>query len=176
MGFFSRPLAADLRPRESGFQDHFVLPSAVELDSEAYPEFHGVEGGPSAVRSNTGELFQDTAPEYAGQYELSYLNQPGTVGSLASLVPAAGSSDLSAPRDSGGVPGTNRAIHSTGPVDGLPEGWTGSRTALHQAQTQSAGPVTGGPDYGQTLTAAYYSAAQANFSQAQAEAAMVAAQ
>ena len=81
------------------------------------------------------------------------------------------------PRDAGGVPGTNRAIHSVGPVDGVPgDGWSGSRTALHQSQTQSAGPVTGGPDYGQSLTAAYYSAAQTNFSQAQAEAGMVAAQ
>jgi hypothetical protein len=40
---------------------------------------------------------------------------------------------------------------------------------------QANGPVAGGPDYGHSLTAAYYSAAQANFSQAQAEAGMVAA-
>jgi len=171
MGWFSRPLAADLRPREYGTPDHYVLPSAVELDSTAYPEFHGVEGGPSALRANTAEVFQDAAPEYAGQYELGYLNQPGTVPTNASLY-----QDLTVPRDSGGVPGTNRAIHSIGPVGGLPgDGWTGSRAALHAPQTQSGGPVTGGPDYGQTLTAAYYSAAQANFSQAQAEAAMVAA-
>jgi hypothetical protein len=172
MGWFSRPLAADLRPREYGTPDHFILPSHVELDSTAYPEFHGVEDGPSAVRSNSGELFQAMAPEYAGQYELGYLNQPGTVPTDASLY-----QDLAAPRDAGGVPGTNRTIHSIGPVDGTPDtGWSGSRTALHAPQTQSQGPVTGGPDYGQTLTAAYYSAAQANFSQAQAESAMVAAQ
>jgi hypothetical protein len=35
--------------------------------------------------------------------------------------------------------------------------------------------VTGGPDYGHTLNAAYYAQAQAQFSLAQAEAAMVAA-
>lgn len=172
MGWFSRPLAADLRPREYGTPDHYVLPSAVELDSTGYPEFHGVEGGPAALRANTAEVFQSDAPEYAGVYELGYLNQAGTMPTDASLY-----QDLSAPRDAGGVPGTNRIIHSMGPVDGSPDsGWSGSRTALHAPQTQAMGPVTGGPDYGQTLTAAYYSAAQANFSQAQAESAMVAAQ
>lgn len=176
MGWFSRPLASDLRPREYGTPDHFILPSAVELGSTAYPEFHGIEDGPSALRSNTGEVFQADNPEYAGRYELGYLEQPGAISSLASIAPAPGSSDLTVARDAGGVPGTNRAIHSVGPVDGLlSDAWSGSRTALHAPQPQAHGPVTGGPDYGQSLTAAYYSAAQANFSQAQAEAAMVAA-
>lgn len=176
MGWFTRSLPTDLRPREYGTPDHFVLPSAVELDSTAYPEFHGVEGSPAALVGNSAEVFQADAPEYAGRYELGFLNQPGTISTLSSVVPAAGSSDLLVARDSGGVPGTNRIIHSVGPVDGnLSDGWTGSRADLHTPLVSTNGPVTGGPDYGQTLTAAYYSAAQANFSQAQAEAAMVAA-
>lgn len=176
MGWFKRSLPQDLRPREYGTADHFVLPSAVELDSTSYPVFHGIEGGPASLAGNVMDLAQDTAPEYAGTYELGYLNQPGQVTSLASLVPAAGSSDLTAPRDAGGVAGTNRIIHSVGPVDGVvSDGWTGSRADLHAPQVQANGPVAGGPDYGHSLTAAYYSAAQANFSQAQAEAAMVAA-
>jgi len=176
LGWFKRSLPQDLRPREYGTPDHFVLPSAVELDSAAYPVLHGVEGGPAALVGNSAEVFQADAPEYAGQYELGFLNQPGTVASLASMVPAPGSSDLVAPRDAGGVPGTNRIIHSVGPVDGvLSDGWTGSRADLHTPAPALNGPVSGGPDYGQTLTAAYYASAQANFSQAQAEAAMVAA-
>lgn len=177
MAWFKRPLAQDLRPREYGTPDHFVLPSAVELGSTAYPVFHGVEGGISPVVSNTGEVFQADNPEYAGKYELGYLNQPGLVSELASLNPAPGSADLAVPRFAGGVPGTNRIIHSVGPVDGvLSDQFSGSNTKLHAPNMQANGPVTGGPDYGQSLTAAYYSAAQANFSQAQAEASMVAAQ
>lgn len=177
MGWFSKPLASDLRPREYGRPtEGFDFPNTVELDSVAYPEFHGVEDGPSAYRSNTGEAFQHENPEYAGQYELGYLAQPGTMPSTAYLAPAPGSQDLTAPRDSGGVPGTNRVIHSIGPVDGtVSDDWTGSRTGLHAPRVQANGPVAGGPDYGHSLTAAYYSAAQANFSQAQAEAGMVAA-
>lgn len=172
MGFFSRPLAADLRPREYGRpSEGFDFPATVDLDSVSYPEFHGIEDGPSALRSTTGEAFQASNPEYAGVYEPGFLDQPGVMPAVAQLP-----QDLVVPRDAGGVPGTNRAIHARGPVDGvISDAYTGTRAGLHSPQLQAAGPVVGGPDYGHTLNAAYYSAAQANYSQAAAEAGMVAA-
>lgn len=177
MGWFSRPLSTDLRPREFGHPgEGFDFPATVDLDSVAYPEFHGIGGGPSALRSTTGDVFQDAAPEFAGVYEPGFLAQPGALPAVATLAPAPGSQDLMMPRDTGGVPGTNRIIHARGPVDGaLSDQWTGTRETLHAPALQAHGPVVGGPDYGHTLTAAYYAAAQANYSQAAAEAAMVAA-
>lgn len=172
MGWFSRPLAADLRPREYGQPgEGFDFPATVDLDSVSYPEFHGVEGGPSALRSTTGEVFQADNPEYAGVYEPGFLDQPGVLPAVAQLP-----QDLTVPRDAGGVPGTNRTIFARGPVDGvISDGFTGSRADLHTPNFQASGPVVGGPDYGHSLTAAYYSAAQANYSQAASEAGMVAA-
>lgn len=175
-GWFNKPLPASLRPAEYGHPEGFDFPNTVDLDSTSYPEFHGVEDGPSAFRANTGEMFQDAAPEYAGRYEPGFLNQPGAVPAQAFLAPAPGSQDLSAPRDSGGVAGTNRLLLSAGPVDGAAaDAWTASRADLHTAVVGTAGPVAGGPDYGHQLNAAYYAQAQAQFSQAQAEAGMVAA-
>jgi hypothetical protein len=179
MGWFTRPLPASLRPAEYGHPEGFDFPNTVDLDSVAYPEFHGVADSPEAHRGVTGELFQDTAPEYAGQYELGFIDQPGTVPSQTYLAPAPGSQDLVAPRDTGGVPGTNRVIHSVGPVDGAgTDGgatWSSVRTDLHTPVAQQGGPVTGGPDYGHSLNAAYYAQAQAQYNLASAEAAMVAA-
>lgn len=176
MGWFNKPLPASLRPAEYGHPEGYDFPNAVDLDSVSYPEFHGVEDGPTAHRAITGEKFQDENPEYAGQYQLGYLDQPGAVPSQTYLAPAPGSQDLSAPRDSGGVAGTNRVIHSVGPVDGAgADSWSAARTDLHTPLVGTGGPVSGGPDYGHTLNAAYYAQAQAQFSLAAAEAAMVAA-
>lgn len=178
MGWFSRPLPASLQPAEYGHPEGYDFPNQVDLDSTSYPEFHGVEDGPSAHRANTAETFQNApeVPEYAGKYELGYLDQPGAAPSTAYLAPAPGSQDLAAPRDSGGVAGTNRQILSVGPVDGhISDGWTNSRADLHTPQVGTAGPVVGGPDHGHMVNAAYYAQAQAQFSQAAAEAAMVAA-
>jgi hypothetical protein len=178
MNWFKTPLPASLTPAEYGHPEGYDFPNSVELGSVSYPEFHGVEDGPTAYRANTGETFQDApeAPEYAGKYELAYLNQPGQTPSQTYLAPAPGSQDLAAPRDSGGVAGTNRVIHPTGPVDGAgADSWSASRADLHTPVVGTGGPVTGGPDYGHQLNAAYYAQAQAQFSQAAAEAAMVAA-
>lgn len=177
MSWFTRPLPGRPTAAEYGHAaEGFDFPNAVALDSVAYPDFTGPDGGPEAHRAVTGETFQATNPEYAGAYALGYLDAPGAPVSAAFLAPAPGSVDLSAARDAGAVPGTNRLIHSEGPVTGSPfVGWTGTRTDLHKPIAQVDGPVTGGPDYGRTLTAAYYGQAQAAYSQAAAEAAMVAA-
>jgi hypothetical protein len=176
MGWFSRPLPASLQPAEYGHPEGFDFPNTVDLDSVSYPEFHGAADGPAAHRGITGEKFQDENPEYAGRYELGFLNQPGELPSQTYLAPAPGSQDLVAPRDAGGTAGTNRVILSDGPVDGhISDAWSSARTDLHTPQVGTAGPVSGGPDYGHQLNAAYYAQAQAQFSVAAAEAAMVAA-
>lgn len=178
MGWFTRPLPVSLQPKEYGHPEGFDFPNKVELDSVTYPEAHGV-AGPLAAIGSTGERDQTQAPEYAGQYELGYLNQPGALPTQTYLAPAPGSQDLLVPRDTGGISGTNRILHSVGPVDGAgTDGgntWTSDRDVLHKAAVGNSGPVAGGPDYGHSLTAAYYAQAAAQFNTAAAEASMVAA-
>lgn len=179
MGWFTRPLPQPSTAGEYGRPaEGFDFPSQVDLDSTAYPEYTGPDGGPEAHRGVTGALFQSdpSMPADLGLYQLDYLEVSGAAPAQQFLAPAPGSVDLVMARESGGVAGTNRIIHSVGPVDGaMGDGWTGTRTDLHRLIPQSDGPVTGGPDYGHTAMAAYYSVAQAAFSQAAAEAGMVAA-
>jgi hypothetical protein len=142
----------------------------------SYPENQGIADGVSEYRSNTGELFQAANPEYAGTYELQFMDSPGAAPAYAEQVPAAGSSSLSAPRNSGEITGTNRLIKSTGPVSGHNgDAWTGERAALNKPNPNYGGPVTGGPDYASSLANSYF-AQQANyFSEQASAAAMVAA-
>lgn len=170
-------------PDEMGYEaETFAFPSPVDLaDEVAYPELtgQGLGGGVSAYRSNTGELFQESAPEYAGQYLPGFENAAGTLFDNSSTAPAPGSQDLIAARDTGGVSGTNRLIRSVGPVTG--EGadggnsWTGNRAELYQSNPNYAGPVVGGPDYANALGSAHYADTLAGYSEIASTSAMVSA-
>ena len=174
---FATALPSTARSSEYGYpRDHFDLPTASDDDQVSYPENQGIADGVSEYRSNTGEVFQASNPEYAGEYELQFMNAAGTTPSYSELEPAAGSSSLSAPRNSGEVTGTNRQIKSTGPVTGHDgDRWTGVRAELNRPNPNYGGPVSGGPDYSASLANAYF-AQQANyFSEQASAAAMVAA-
>lgn len=174
---FATALPSTARSSEYGYPgDRFDLPTASDDDMVSYPENHGIADGVSEYRSNTGELFQGANPEYAGQYELQYMEASGAMPSYSELQPAAGSASLSAPRNSGEVTGTNRLIKSMGPVSGTDgDNWTGERAALNKPNPNYGGPVSGGPDYASSLANSYF-AQQANyFSEQASAAAMVAA-
>lgn len=174
---FAVALPSTARSSEYGYPgDRFDLPTASDEDEVSYPETHGIADGVSEYRSNTGELFQPANPEYAGEYELKYRNDAGVMPFYSELQPSAGSSSLSAPRNSGENTGTNRVIHSTGPVSGTDgDRWTGDRAELNKPNPNYGGPVSGGPDYSASLANSYF-AQQANyFSEQASAAAMVAA-
>lgn len=181
MGFFTQPLAANLK--SSGFakpagypNETFDYPSTVELDDANIPDYLTGDGSPSAFRSDTGNLFQETHTAAEGRYQLDYLDEVGTQVSAQNLVPAAGSSDLTFARDTGGIPGTNRVIHSEGPVTGTPDVfWTGHRTQTQAERVGLNGPVVGGADVGHGVSNAYYAQQNAMYSQAAAEASLMAA-
>lgn len=176
---FNTPLPSWARSSEYGFPaETFDFPSDMETDTSVTPELQGVGGGVSAYRANVGDVFQDTNPEYAGDYEPGFEDSPGAVFTNESTAPAVGSTDLAAPRASGGVAGNNRLIKSDGPVgnDGADHGrWTGNREEAHKPNVQYNGPVSGGPDYANSLGAAYFAAQQAAYSDQAANAAMVSA-
>jgi hypothetical protein len=172
----TNPLFSTAVAASSGFENEtFDLPAARELTDEvAYPELPV-----SAYRSNTGELFQDSAPEYAGTYALGFENSPGVLYDNSSVAPAPGSTDLAAPRYDGGVSGTNRIIRSDGPVAGHGtdggESWTGNRADLYRSNPNYNGPVVGGPDYANSLGSAYFADTMAGYSEIAATSAMVSA-
>lgn len=176
----ANPLFSTGKPAEMGYPNEtFDLPSQVDLDDPIYPEFTGISAGPSEWRSNTGELFQEDAPEYAGKYEVGFENEVGSSFKNESLNPAPGSVDLIAPMDTGSIPGTNRLIKSDGPVDGAgaDQGitWTGEQGDLYKPNPNYSGPVAGGPDYANSLARAYYADQNDGFSQIDATSSMVSA-
>lgn len=175
---FTAPLSNSLRSREYGYpQEHFDLPSVDEpVDEVAYPDYVP-HNGPSEHRANTGELFQEGNPDYAGTYALDFMNEPGQLPGFAELAPAPGSESLSAPRNSDEVPGTNTIIHSEGPVRSTTtDTWSGTRADLYRSNPNYGGPVAGGPDYAQGMQAAFFQQqALAAYSEAASNAAMVSA-
>lgn len=184
MGLFSRPVPAN--SLSSGFAGEygdptvtFDHPSSIAIDEVAYPVGPGADGvAISAPDSNSGEAFQRAGyqPDYAGLYELGYRNDQGLMPSYAEMSPAPGSPSLVAPRDANGVPGTNRVIHSVGPVEGAQvDSWTGLRDEAYSQELGLYGPVAGGPDYHSQLQQAYWHAHNNNVDYAAAEAGMVAA-
>lgn len=173
---FATALPSTARSSEYGHPgDRFDLPTATDIDEVAYPETHGIADGVSEYRSNTGELFQQGNPEYAGEYELGFMNASGSMPGYSELQPAAGSSSLTAPRNTGENTGTNNLIHSKGPVSGTDgDQWSGVRAALNRPNPNYGGPVTGGPDYAASVANAYF-AQQANYFSEQASAAALVA-
>lgn len=181
MGFWNKSLDNSLM--SSGFGNNegfpnetFDLPSDVDLDDNNIPEYLTDSDSFSEWRSNTGDLFQETHSSYDGVYQLDYLNIPGAQDLAANLAPAPGSEDLAFARNANGIPGTNRSIFSQGPVTGTPDvAWTDKRTRTQAEHVGLNGPVVGGADVAQGVANAYYAQQNAMFSQAAAEASLMAA-
>lgn len=167
-------------PAEYGFpSEHLDTPfNTVVLDDANYPDEPNQDtNSPSSWRSNTGELWPSSHPEYDRPYRRHIDNTPGPTADAGwSVAPAIGSTDLAFPRDQGGVPGTNTLIGGEGPVTGEDyANWTGQRTALHTPAIGNAGPVVGGPDYSSQLAAAFFQQQAAQYSREYADSAMVSA-
>lgn len=161
------PFAIPLATSGFGPNTGYDLPSGdTEIyPSEQEPDFTGLSGGVS-YRSNSADLFDGTG--------LGYLNNPGPESIPTFQAPAPGSVDLSAARYDNGIPGTDRIIHSDGPVSGDGTEFNDGRAVLNTPNPGYAGPVTGGPDYAQTAAANYFaSQAQQYSAQASAEALLV---
>lgn len=173
------PFTLALNPaKEYGYpDDSFDLPSSVDLTSVAYPVPTGLGGGVAAYRGNQADQFQSDNPGYAGEYELGFMDATGIVPGYNELNPAPGSASLLAPRGTagGGQPGTNRIIHSEGPVSGVGSEFSGLQAALNAPNPQYAGPVSGGADYSQQLAASYFAAQAIQFSEQASASAMVSA-
>jgi hypothetical protein len=152
------------------------LPSEVNLDDVTIPEYMTESGYVAEYRGNAGDLYQESHSAGEGLYQLNYLNETGLGEVATQLNPAAGSANLIEPRNAHGIPGTNRVIHSTGPVTGTPDNWySGQRTATQAQPVGLNGPVVGGADTGHGTSNAYYAAQNAMYSQAAAEAGLMAA-
>lgn len=121
----------------------------------------------------------ETNPLWAGEYALGFLANPLPAPTYNPTNPAPGSVDLERPSDTPFfAPGTNRLIHSIGPVtgNGGSEGrWDGSRATIGRAPTGQGGPVTGGPDYAQQLALTFQAAQNIAYSQQAAASALVSA-
>lgn len=138
--------------------DTYDLPNELMLDSTASPTLDGLGGGTAAYRGNKSEQFQQDDPGYAGGYQLAFAHPKSLVPTPFRPAPAPGSSDLDAPRNVGGYVGTQKLIDSEGPVTGEASNhdWSNTRHVLPQFSAGYEGPVTGGPDTGQKIAAAYY--------------------
>lgn len=90
------------------------------------------------------------------------------------IAPAPGSQNLVAPRDAGGIAGTNHLNRSIGPVIGPVSEWSGNRDLPISVPIGASGPV-GRSDYSAQLAAAYAAANRRVLDQAAIESAMVAA-
>lgn len=156
-------------PLSYGPNTGYDLPSG---DIDEYPsastlDLTGLGGGPAA--------YMGPQSAHDGLDELSYLANPGVTSQPVGLNPAAGSSDLIAPRDAYGVPGTDRILKSPGPNTMRDTGYTGLQGELNTPNPAYAGPVTGGPDYAAAVSANYFaSQAQALSDQATASALLAA--
>jgi hypothetical protein len=141
-------------------KDTYDLPNELMLDSTASPTLDGLGGGTAAYRGNKSEQFQQDDPGYAGGYQLQFANPQAYRPTQARQAPAPGSVDLDAPRDSGPdiMIGSQRLINSEGPVTGESSNhnWSNTRHVLPQFSADYDGPVSGGPDSGQKIAAAYY--------------------
>jgi len=112
-----------------------------------------------------------------GDYQLGFVNAPLPTPNYAPLNPAPGSVDLERPRDTPFfAPGTNRLIHSKGPVTGVyTERFDGERAVIGSQTPGQGGPVTGGPDYAQQLALTFQAAQNIAYSQQATAQALVSA-
>jgi hypothetical protein len=173
---FSTPLPGTGTANEYGYPNSaFDMPSDLSLDSVTYPELTGLGGGVSAYRGNQDVLNQSSNPGYAGEYHLRFADSQGLSTVYTGRNVAAGSADLIVPRDTGGIPGTDRIIQSVGPVTGVGSEWSGIRETLHAPNPNYAGPVTGGSDYSHSLASSFFAAQAQTFSEMASASAMVAA-
>lgn len=173
-------------PAEEGHpNDSFDFPYQVtEDDALTGPsyEFAADGGAPRPYQFVSQEAFaqfQSILPNNQGVYDLAFMNTPALTpdNDSKSVNPAAGSADLARPLDTPMfAPGTNRIIHSEGPVRGAPPAWAGDVQTIGRDIVGVGGPVTGdGSGYSSQLAASYYATQFAQFSQEAAAQALVSA-
>jgi len=119
----------------------------------------------------------ESDPFNVGSYGVAFMDAPAITPSMTQLNPAPGSVNLEQPRDTPFfAPGTNRIIHSTGPVTGAgSERYDGDRAEIGSNPVGQGGPVTGGPDYAQQLALTFQAAQNIAYSQQAAASALVSA-
>lgn len=153
--------------------DYFVMPNSETLDDVSYPE-----QVPNIWSDDSDDFgLQDTPsemPAYLGTNQRIITETPGQRDTHAFLAPAPGSTDLIEPRDTGGIPATVYFNEHTGPVTGRAfDVYQNIRQGLLAVQPGQLGPVVGGPDQGEALSAAFFQAQFATQSNAASDAAMV---
>lgn len=152
--------------------DEYVAPETVQLDDAYIPtdepyEYYGV----------TGEMGQTANPGYAGEGSRTLIVQPtqSTDTGYSFLFPAPGSVDLTTPRDSGGIPGTDELNVRNGPVNGSAmDNYGNLRQGLSTTPPGYYGPVQGGTPQDQLASQAYWQESFARYSNAASDQAMVA--
>jgi hypothetical protein len=172
-------------PAEYGFpNDSFDFPYMVTdndaTTGESY-DFASDGGAPrpfAYVSNESTEDFRPLMPGNQGKYELQWNNGQALIPSndTVSVVPVAGSTDLSEARDTPYfAPGTNRLIRSDGPVAGTPEdNYTGEVSYLGRDIPGVDGPVGGdGAGYAHSLAMTTQAALFQQYSQTAALSALV---
>lgn len=163
-------------PRELGFPgESFDFPRMVDTSDPVGVSELTEAGDGSPFRGVVDDRFQATNPDYAGEYHPGFVYGHNPVPQYAPTNPAPGSVDLAFARNTGEVTGTDRLITNDGPVGGGNSEWTGQQGRMNFSNPNYAGPVTGGPDYSQQLSAAYFQSVAVQAAQEYANAAMVSA-
>jgi len=128
---------------------------------------------------NMGETVGgNVKPGYAGSGSRTLVLEPGqaTDTGYSFLFPAPGSVDLTAARDSGGIPGTTELNIRNGPVSGNQMDVYGNvRQGLDSQPPGYYGPVQGGTPQDQLISQAFWQQSFAIYSNASSDQAMVAA-
>jgi hypothetical protein len=94
-------------------------------------------------------------PDYAGEYLSMYLAAQHATINYLGLNPQAGSADLIAPRNIGGVPGDSLGSLTVGPNTARTRETTNLNTWFKRFNPQIPGPNNGGDDYGTRALMAY---------------------
>lgn len=172
-------------PQGSGAGGHYNFPSQVDIGNGVLvnnpvappPAFGPYTDVDSVIIPNySNNIFQDTAPDYAGQYGVGFADTRGPLPSHSySIIAGPGDVDVSVPRDVGSVSAPNRSVRVMGPVSGDGTNYTGLIAKLKTINPNTDGPVTGGEDYSVKLSASYWASQQATFSQAAAAQALISA-
>ena len=117
----------------------------------------------------------DQLPAYAGEYISSFMAAShGTIKYL-NLCPQAGSADLIAPRDIGGIPGDSLGSRGRGPNTLDTRENNNTNTQFKRFNTEGSGPVKGGDDYNTGRLIAYQASQIQALTQGESAAAIAAA-
>lgn len=155
---------------------HFDFPYQVVTDDANSITPVNADGVPMPISyQSVMPASPETDPFNVGAYQLQFMDAPAITPSMTQLNPAPGSVNLEQPMDTPFfAPGTNRIIHSKGPVTGTyVERYDGDRAEIGSIPAGQGGPVTGGPDYAQQLALTFQAAQNIAYSQQAAAQALV---